>query len=36
MTHICKQKVSFHLPLHGHICTEQSTAQAISSHLWGL
>lgn len=35
MTHICKEKVSFHLPLHGHICTEQNMAQATSSHLWG-
>lgn len=34
MTHICKEKVSFHLPLYGHICTEQSTAQPTSSHLW--
>lgn len=33
MTHICKEKVSFHLPLHSHVCTEQSTAQATSSPL---
>lgn len=26
VTHICKKKVSFHLSLHSHICTEQRTA----------
>lgn len=33
MTHICKEKVSFYLPLHSHVCTEQNTAQATSSPL---
>lgn len=34
LTHICKQKISFHLPLHSHICTEKITAQATGSHVW--
>lgn len=39
MTHICKKKVSFHLPLHGHICTQQRMAQqaahTVGDHLGG-
>lgn len=38
VTHICKKKVSFHLSLHSHICTKDTSwyqAHAFSNHLWG-
>lgn len=36
VTHICKKKVSFHLSLHSHICTEDTSwyqAHAFGNHL---
>lgn len=34
MTHICKEQVSFHLPLHSHVCTQQSTLRQ-TAHTFG-